>query len=76
MKQLHKWLKSVIKSKCENELEVTASIETGKLNEPSEPEREVQIRIVYVKCRKCNQTLAVIPRGIVYDPKFDSKGDG
>lgn len=75
MKRLRKWLKSVIRSKCEHELEVTEGIETGKLKEPSESsEREVQIRMIYVKCRKCSQTLAVSSRGIVYDPKYDTNG--
>lgn len=62
----------VFKRKCKHESTISEGIETGKLSEPGEPSREVQIRLVRVKCKKCDKTLRIIPHGIVHDPKFDS----
>lgn len=50
---------------------VLVGIETGLLNEPDEPEREVKIRMLRIACKRCDQTLGLFPKGIVYDPKYD-----
>lgn len=64
-------IKKTLHRKCKHESEIFSEIVSGKLSEPGEPEREIRIRIRYVKCKKCNQILGLTPAGIVHDPKFD-----
>lgn len=46
-------LRKVGQRKCKHELETFTRIESGKLSEPGEPEREVRIRMLYARCKKC-----------------------
>lgn len=51
--------------------EVITRIETGTLAEPNgSPSREVQIRIILTRCKRCDHTLGLSPCGIVHDSKF------
>lgn len=73
LQRLHKWARAVIfcyNKKCKHEPKGYARVESGLLREPGEQEREVKIRMCYIRCTKCKRLLKVAPAGIIYDPKY------
>jgi len=43
-------------------------IKKGKLTEPGGEPREIKIRMLCIKCLKCDAILKMAPAGIVHDP--------
>jgi len=46
-------------------------IEKASLKEPNSEQREIKIRIIYIKCTECDTTFKITPCGVVHDPERD-----
>lgn len=64
-----------IKNKfCDHDPRITVSIQEAEISEPgSEENRKVKLKIICVKCKKCDRLFKMLPKGIVYDPRHDPK---
>ena len=63
-----KWWTNLKKKLCQHDPEVSIVLEEGELCEPGGQPRKVKIRIVYIKCLKCNRILRAVPKGVAHDP--------
>lgn len=53
---------------CKHDPDMFVKIEEGDLTGPGGESRKVQLRLLVVKCKKCDQILSLKPAGIADDP--------
>ena len=55
------------KKKCKHDPDMFISVEEGELTEPGGEPRKIKIRLLCVKCLKCDAILKIAPVGIAQD---------